>query len=318
MIKRDWYGLYGNGWKSGAELTSEAFGHPAKFSRSLIRRIYEHCLEQGYLSLGDIVLDPFGGVALGGIDAVQNDLRWIGVELEQPFNDMGAGCDCTGISKADWVRFYGRWDRARYQGERYWCPRCLAEAKRISAPDNGQLSFLDKPLSASYVRNSGQIPHTEPHHYTGNTELWGNGSATLLQGDSRFLCDVLSEAGGVISSPPYAQSNPNCNSKGVDVEKQWKTYRGQGGGMSLDGFRQLQEKHSQGYGSGSANLANLPQGDWQAVVSSPPYADGCRHTGGDDPNPEHVQGGKLYGVGIAGAISSPPYAESLASDDPGK
>jgi hypothetical protein len=59
-------------------------------------------------------------------------------------------------------------------------------------------------------------------------------------------------------------------------------------------------------------------GEAGAVVSSPPYADGCTHTGGDDPRPEFIKGGEYRGVGIAGAISSPPYAESLASDDPDK
>jgi len=46
-------------------------------------------------------------------------------------------------------------------------------------------------------------------------------------------------------------------------------------------------------------------------VSSPPYADGSQHTGGDDTHPEFVQGGEIHLPGIAGAISSPPYAESL-------
>jgi len=42
-----------------------------------------------------------------------------------------------------------------------------------------------------------------------------------------------------------------------------------------------------------------------------PYAYGAAHTGGDDPHPEHMTGGKLVGVGLNGAISSPPYAGSV-------
>lgn len=62
----------------------------------------------------------------------------------------------------------------------------------------------------------------------------------------------------------------------------------------------------------------MKPGDFDACLASPPYADGCVHTGGNDPHPEHVEGGTYRGVGLDGCISSPPYAESLASDDPDK
>jgi len=44
-------------------------------------------------------------------------------------------------------------------------------------------------------------------------------------------------------------------------------------------------------------------------VSSPPYAEGCQHTGGADKHPEHIEGGKR-GVAIgydAAVVSSPPW-----------
>jgi hypothetical protein len=49
----------------------------------------------------------------------------VGVEIEPRFAAMGGGCNCTGISKADWVQFYGRWDRVAYQDNRCFCPACL-------------------------------------------------------------------------------------------------------------------------------------------------------------------------------------------------
>ena len=73
---------------------------------------------------GNTVLDVFAGTGLGAHDALTHGCQWVGIELEQPFNDIGSGCDCTGISKTDWVRFYGRWQRMRYAEERYWCPQC--------------------------------------------------------------------------------------------------------------------------------------------------------------------------------------------------
>src|SRR3972149_7248813 len=87
MIERDWYGLYGAGWQG--VIVPEAFGHPAKFSRDLIRRIYEYLLELGWLKPGDVVLDPFGGVGLGACDAMAAGLHWVGSELEEKVVSLG-------------------------------------------------------------------------------------------------------------------------------------------------------------------------------------------------------------------------------------
>jgi len=248
VIERNWYKCYGEGWTG--MIIPDAFAHPAKFSRALIRRIYQHAIEQGYLTEGDTVLDPFGGVALGGLHAMRNGLHWVGVELEEKFVTLG------GQNIDLWDEQFGRMPR------------------------------------------------------------WG--TATLVQGDSRELGNVLVEAGGVVSSPPYAETAVEKSSDGVDLRKQYNTYQEQGGGASFEAFCATQRLHSQGYGGSDGQMAAMKPGSHATIVSSPPYADGCAHTGGNDPNPEHVKGGKLYGVGIAGAISSPPYSESLASDDPDK
>ena len=83
----DWYCLYGEGWKG--VIVDAAFVHPAKFARALIRHIYAHAVEEGWLKPGDSVLDPFGGVALGALDAMSHGLHWMGVELEERFVDLG-------------------------------------------------------------------------------------------------------------------------------------------------------------------------------------------------------------------------------------
>ena len=82
-----WDGCYEKNWKG--LIVPEAFKHPAKFSRSLIKRIYEHAKEMGWIKEGDWVLDPFGGVALGALDAIRIGLIWVGVELEEKFVKLG-------------------------------------------------------------------------------------------------------------------------------------------------------------------------------------------------------------------------------------
>ena len=162
-----------------------------------------------------------------------------------------------------------------------------------------------------------------------NIDLWnrkystmpGWGQAAILQGDSRHLCEVLGRggvAGASVSSSPFPDGGVGDNRFGGGLRDKSIIARRKVGGGGLTA-----------YGTTQGQLASLPEGDAPqvpvlrvpqagAVVSSPPYASGCQHTGGDDPHPEHVQGDTYYGVGIAGAISSPPYTASLASDDPDK
>ena len=82
-----WHGLYGEGWTG--EIVPEAFAHPAKFSRALIRAIYDHAAAEGWLAPGDVVVDPFGGVALGALDAMRLGCIWEGCELETKFVALG-------------------------------------------------------------------------------------------------------------------------------------------------------------------------------------------------------------------------------------
>lgn len=179
----DWYGLYRERW--GDDIVPDAYAHPAKFARGLIRRIYAHLLERGYLQPGDTVLDPFGGVALGGLDAMLNGLHWIGNELEGKFVDLGQQ------NIEHWIK--------RYQW--LWADR------------------------------------------------WG--SAVLLQGDSRHLGQVLAEAGGLVSSPPFGEGETRDR---APVQA----------GEVADCITRAYTQDRQGTTPG--NLAHM-----KAVISSPPY-----------------------------------------------
>src|SRR5262245_66648309 len=87
-----WHGCYDAGWKG--LIVDEAFSHPAKFSRQLIGRIYAH-LREHYVPAGATVVDPFGGVALGALDAMAQGLHWVGCELEEKFHKLG----CANIAQ---------------------------------------------------------------------------------------------------------------------------------------------------------------------------------------------------------------------------
>ena len=87
VAMNNWQGCYDSGWQG--EIVPESFSHPAKFSRTLIRRIYEHALAEGWIHSGNTILDPFAGVAMGALDAMWKGLNWVGVELEPKFVALG-------------------------------------------------------------------------------------------------------------------------------------------------------------------------------------------------------------------------------------
>lgn len=321
-----WKGCYKDGWQR--VIAPEAFAHPAKFARNLIQRLYQHLEKEGWLTPGDMILDPFGGVALGAYPAMHRGYRWIGVELEQHFVDLGQGCDCTGMTKQDWLRFYGRWERVRYTEGRHWCPACLAQAKTILEPrkalaDRHRLKSGRPFLGAGteYWQDSGLIPSSQPHRYQGNIELWqrkGHMGAQLIQGDSRELLKIVETVACVVSSPPYAEA--------LDEHR---LDRGPGA-AGKRGRVSCQPNYS----DSPANLGNLPPGTLDAAISSPPYATG------DSAGPEslhrrsdasamamlkdqHWNGGGQVSPGnlaacalgtLDAAISSPPYATHTVHD----
>ena len=270
VLTNNWAGCYREGW--GMRLRPASYAHPAKNSYGLSVRIYEHALAEGWIKAGDYVVDCFSGVGGFALEAMRHGLHFRGVELEQRFVDMGQGCDCSGISKADWVRYQGRWDRMRYKDGRHWCPECLAEAKEIEH-DRGQLRMFARAPSSSYVRNSGKIPCTGAHRYHGNIETWEAqgmpGTAVIVQGDSRRLGEVLAQASLCLSSPPYANS---IHGSGADAARK-RIAEGRYKGLRPDVWTSpgniAGSTYGDGYSADPANLGNLPDTGFEACLCSP-------------------------------------------------
>lgn len=191
-----WQNCYDFGWQN--EIVPESFSHPAKFSRALIRRIYEHAFSEGWFSPGMTVVDPFGGVALGALDAMWNRLNYIGVELEPKF------CALAEKNIELWQRKYGNRD--------------------------------------------------------------GFGTALIFQADSRKLAEVIAGADLVCSSPPYAQAlSGSTNQTESDREHRRSIKRNPDSPGS--GYPRY-------YGNSEGQLASIPEGRFESVISSPPW-EGC-------------------------------------------
>lgn len=80
-----WTGCYSSKW--GDLLHPDSSKHPAKFAPGLIRRILFHGFNCHW-SRGDVIGDPFGGVASAGILCAMSGLKWRGVELEPKFVEI--------------------------------------------------------------------------------------------------------------------------------------------------------------------------------------------------------------------------------------
>lgn len=180
-----WDNCYDDGWKD--IIVPEAFAHPAKFSRGLIRRIYEYMIEMEYLKPDGTVLDPFGGVALGGLDAMINGLQWVGVELEPRFVDLG------NQNIAKWRKDY---------------PGML--------PGTAVLLQGDSRRLAQVIQSAGALVSSPP--YADGCAHTGGPAVQSHEGGVNQLVDYGSSPGqlgsmkpgdldAAISSPPFENSN---------------------------------------------------------------------------------------------------------------
>ncbi len=263
----EWEGCYEGGWKGW--IVPEAFAHPAKFSRALIERIYDHALNEGWIEEGDIVLDPFAGVALGGLNAMAMGLNWVGVELEEKFVKLGE----QNIEL--WNRELKGWPNlgtARIvQEDSRRLRDVIREAELIvSSPpyaqglgnrdhEGDQQKFIDR-------QEAYRLKHPEFKRPKGSSMAYSNSKGQLSNMREGSFQDVIEKADLVVSSPPYIES-PVASYDG-SMGEQWKktgrTPRQRSGGKLISEQYNIRNQ---------ANLANLKEGDFDLICSSPPYAE---------------------------------------------
>src|SRR3990167_947048 len=207
-----WRGCYDSGWQG--KITPESFSHPAKFSRALIRRIYEHALSEGWLAPGMTVLDPFGGVALGALDAVWNGLNYVGVELEPKFVKLGqANIDL-------WQRKYGSkegFGSARIiEGDSRKLAQVIQGADCCigSPPFNKQMNSGGSGTT-NFIRDqaiqTGRDPNSPSRKVLNQSKQWPES-----EGQIASLPEGRFEA--IVGSPPY-EGSLNSGQGGIDWDK---------------------------------------------------------------------------------------------------
>ncbi len=240
-----WHNCYSDNWNG--VIVAEAFAHPAKFARGLIRRIYEHMRDSGYITPGDRVIDPFGGIAAGAVDAMSMGLHWYGCELEPRFVALGN----ANIDK--WQR-----DLAML-GNR------VGTAWLIQGDSRYLASLLGGGMAAtrsSPPYETDALGHSRGHAGLIRGEVYGTPPATEYGSTPGQLGAMRSgDFTAAVSSPPYADAVNGT---------------GEGPGARHDpihhnGDNAHKVSSANGYGATPGNLGNLSGDGFQAAVSSPPY-----------------------------------------------
>lgn len=334
----EWKGCYPSNWKG--IIVPKAMAHPAKFSSKLIRRIYEHMRAEGWVKPGDRVIDPFGGVALGALDAMRLGLEWLGMELEVKFVDLG----CHNIS--NWELKYRKsmpnWGHAALlQGDSRKMLEKLGRGRAaLSSPPyadsvnqrngaNDGEARMERKASAG-IDTSRAVNNGGPNSVLNTAQVYGDTPGQL----GTMKDNVDSRAAAMISSPPFGDSLAR---EGVDADSRRQLAREQGLSNSehvspIDMGRI--GARNQEYGSTPGQLGGMDTGNFaSAVMKSPPFGEAQTGSGiakkgytkrdgspdmvgdrsympenqGDDP--ANLSGMKTENFAEA-MISSPPYAET--------
>jgi hypothetical protein len=278
-----WAGCYDGNWKG--VVVPDAFKHPAKYSRALIRRIYQHMLAQGYVKRGQLVIDPFGGVALGAMDAMELGLRWVGCELEPHFHKLG------NENLALWEKRWGLTGGRLLQGDSRRLASVLAEAQVCvsSPPYSGMEGHASMGHPEKHCKGGSLMKHCTTGARAGDEKMGhteGN-LASMPEG----------QHAAVLSSPPYAAMIRGAHGETETAAESTAKRKTPGGSLG-------QSQRNGGYGVSDGNLSGMPEG----VVSSPPYAESRVSPDGNFTSEKYPAGQEARGAEEGyGIVSSPPY-----------
>lgn len=247
-----WHGCYNDSWRD--VIVPEAFAHPAKFAPGLIRRIYTHGLERGYWRKGDMIGDPFGGIAGGGVIGAYLGLRWLGVELEAKF--VALGRKNIALHRRKW-EVVGDPEPVLVQGD----------SREFASIVRGHLDAVVTSPPYGTMDGHTSLGHPELHqdgHGILNHTTTGSKPGDEKYGDTPGQIGALKsgDLDAVVTSPPYGDRTAIQDQNFYEKK-------------CVQTGRNPTSAHAQGintYGSTPGQIGALKSGDLDAVVTSPPWA----------------------------------------------
>ena len=339
VVTSQWAHCYDDAWQG--LLTPESFCHPAKMAPGLLRAIFAHARAEGWLVPGGVCLDPFAGVGTTALEALRHGCAYIGVELESRFFALAQANIAQWMYEYRHLPGWGPWAMVVNGDSRELLTHVPAQhTLAVSSPPYAHSVHDGNGIDASKLTGNTPGRHSQAKaegygHTPGNladmavasppyagagevlgahngidwTKTTGTGQrltpgrAMQPYGSEPGQMGAMPAGDLVVSSPPYSSSTQVNNTPGDMTAGKARWADG------TESAARVKQDYADYTTPG--NLATL-------TVASPPYANGCAHTGGSDPHPEHVQGGAVHHVAYgmsdgqlgampAVAVSSPPY-----------
>ena len=151
--------------------------------------------------------------------------------------------------------------------------------------------FIGVELESKFVALAAQNISLWNSRYAGKLPVWG--SAVILQGDSRQLLAwqfAGPKVDGVVGSPPFTNSLNDGSTGSVFTAPK----RSDGSRLGLG------VSYGKNYGDNPSNLGNMPEGDVDAVISSPPFLNQVQAQ-----DPKYQKAGDTHGPRHSDYGSSP-------------
>ena len=264
-----WHKCYDEGWKG--LIVPEAFSHPAKMAYGLLKRILSHAFTQGWLSEGDVIIDPFGGIGSTGILGAYEGYQCVCCELEQKFVKLAE--QNFELHKDAWVEFGHPEPIILHGDSRQLCQIVEKADCIVSSPP-----WANSQEGASVAGpSSGMFRGHKKEWYKSSEDKYG-------QTPGQLGAMKPGKVDMVVSSPPYAESGGTPSLGSVNKDDWGKE------GKDICGRRGLTAR----YGDSEGNLGNLKSGDVDCVISSPPWETSLAENT-NQTKIKHGGVGKIYG-----------------------
>lgn len=279
-----WHNCYSKSHKG--LVTPASFAHPAKMSVALCERIFKHGEEKGYWKPGtdSLIVDPFAGIFTTGILGAYAGYAVLGIELEEAFVTLAR--ENLNLHAYKWAHLglplpqIVQGDSRNLRQIVAQATGCVSSPPFVESRESKDEAFIRKVQSDAL---SGKTKgHGSTQQYLDRAGTWeGYGSAPGQLGAMK--AGDHAQVVGSITSPPYAES--------LKSETEVQTARKQERialAKALNDGRRLEAPSAGkagmggGYGQSAGQLGAMPTGDLQQVV---------------------------------GAISSPPFEQSIANAD---
>jgi DNA modification methylase len=278
----------------------EAVAHPAKFNVHLVEFLIDK-----FTKPGDTVLDPMAGTGILGVIAALRGRNAIQVEIEP--------------------RFYEWMEKARQNvektptlGRKGWIVNILGDARKLSELLKQVDAIVTSPPYGDTYLGGG-----DPAKRAERLIKAGYDPREFLGGRARnAVLRHYSEVDAIITSPPYADSLTHEHDELRETKLVLrKSGKNRGKPIAL-GRSQVHTIYS----TSNNNIGNLPLGDIDAIITSPPYAETISHKAGGPVGVKKVGistiTARTYSTSndnignlplgcVDAIITSPPYESSL-------